>query len=87
LRDAIRYYNAQRPQLGAEFRDEALETIKRISAFPEAWQHLSAKIRRCQMNRFPYGLIYTAIGAEIFVIAVAHLHRTPEYWRVWSDEI
>jgi hypothetical protein len=39
------------------------------------------------MNRFPYGLIYTATEAEILVIAVAHLHRAPEYWRTRLDEI
>ena len=87
LKDAIRYDGAQRPQLGEEFRDEARETIKRITIFPEAWQPLSATIRRCQMNRFPYGLIYTATEAEILVIAVAHLHRAPEYWRSRFDEI
>jgi len=87
LKDAIGYYNAQRPRLGDEFRDEAWDTIQRIRKFPEAWHPLSSEIRRCQMNRFPYGLIYVASEAEILVIAVAHLHRAPEYWRSRSDEI
>lgn len=74
LKDAVRYYSAQQPQLGEEFRDEARETIKRITIFPDAWQPLSATIRRCQTSRCPYGLIYTATEAEILVIAVAHLY-------------
>ena len=82
LQDAIRYYNAQRPRLGVEFRDEARETIKRITRFPEAWHPLTAGIRRCQMNRFPYGLIYTVTETAILIIAFAHLHRVPEYWRL-----
>lgn len=84
---AVRYYNAQRPQLGEEFRDEARETIKRIIRFPGAWHALSKKIRRCQMTRFPYGLIYTATETEVLIVAVAHLHRAPEYWRTRFDEI
>jgi toxin ParE2 len=87
LKDAVLYYNAQRPHLGNEFRDEVWDTIQRINKFPEAWHPLSASIRRCQMNRFPYGLIYVASENEILIIAVAHLHRAPEYWRSRADEI
>lgn len=81
LTDAVRYYNAQRVRLGNEFRDEAWETIERIKKFPEAWHPLSSAIRRCQMQRFPYGIIYEPSANEILIIAVAHLHQTPEYWR------
>lgn len=75
LRDAVHYYNAQHPHLGDEFRDEVWDTTQRIKKFPEAWHPLSASIRRCQMNRFSYGVIYVASEKEILVIAVAHLHR------------
>ena len=87
LKDAVLYYNASQPRLGDEFRDEVWETIQRIKKFPEAWHPLSASIRRCQMNRFPYGLIYVASENEILIIAVAHLHRAPEYWHSRADEI
>ena len=81
LVDVIRYYNAQRVRLGDEFQDEVWDTIGRIKSFPGAWHPLSAAIRRCQMNRFPYGLIYAASKDEILIIAVAHLHQAPDYWR------
>lgn len=86
LRAAVRYYNAQRVQLGKEFRDEVWETIQRITKFPEAWHPLSTSIRRCQMNRFPYGVIYEPNRNEILIIAIAHLHQQPEYWRSRVDE-
>ena len=38
-------------------------------------------VRRCRMNRFPYGLIYAVDNGDILVLAVAHLHREPGYWR------
>ena len=81
LDEAVRYYNAQRMRLGDEFRDEAWETVRRIKDFPLAWHPLGGAIRRCQMRRFPYGLIYEPSELEIVIIAVAHLHREPEYWR------
>jgi hypothetical protein len=81
LRDAVRYYDAQREHLGEEFRDEAWETVRRIKEFPQTWQPLGGSIRRCQMRRFPFSVIYEASEREIVIIAIAHLHREPEYWR------
>lgn len=81
LREVVRYYNVQRERLGDEFRDEVWEAIQRITKFPNAWHPLSNTIRRCQMHRFPYGIIYAPYEQEILVIAVAHLHQEPEYWR------
>ena len=81
LNEAVRYYNAQRIRLGEEFRDEAWETVQRIKEFPQTWHPLGSNIRRCQMRRFPFGIIYEPSEVEIVLIAVAHLHREPEYWR------
>lgn len=81
LNEAVRYYNAQRVSLGEEFRDEAWETVRRIQEFPLAWHALGGAIRRCQMQRFPYGIIYEPSEVEIVLISVANLHREPEYWR------
>jgi hypothetical protein len=33
------------------------------------------------MRRFPYSLIYTVIGDEVRILAVAHHSRRPGYWR------
>jgi plasmid stabilization system protein ParE len=81
LREAIRYYEAQRPGLGAEFRDEVRSALERIERFPEAWHPLSASTRRCRTHRFPYGIIYQVRPDEILIVAVAHLHRRPDYWK------
>ena len=81
LKEAVHYYNAQRVGLGEEFRDEAWETVRRIKEFPQTWHPLGGTIRRCQMRRFPFGVIYEAFDLEIVIIAIAHLHREPEYWR------
>ena len=86
LHEIVRYYNAQLPHLGEEFRDEAWETVRRIEEFPLAWHPLGDAIRRCQMQRFPYGIIYEPSEDEILIIAVAPLHREPEYWAHGCNE-
>jgi mRNA-degrading endonuclease RelE of RelBE toxin-antitoxin system len=38
-------------------------------------------VRRCRLRRFPYGLIYAIDRGDILIVAVAHAHRRPDYWR------
>jgi mRNA-degrading endonuclease RelE of RelBE toxin-antitoxin system len=81
LDEAVEYYNYEVTGLGDVFLAEVLNTLDRIGEFPEAWQQCSNRSRRCQIRRFPYGIIYQIREQEILVVAVANLHRKPEYWR------
>jgi ParE toxin of type II toxin-antitoxin system, parDE len=81
LDEAIRWYNAQAPGLGDAFLVEVLAAVHRITIYPEAWHPLDDGVRRCRLTRFPYGLIYAIDNSDILVLAVAHLHREPDYWR------
>jgi toxin ParE2 len=81
LDEAISYYNGQLPGLGDAFLLEVVATIERIRRFPDGWHPLGENIRRCRLRRFPYGLIYQPDTNEVIIVAVAHSHRRPSYWR------
>jgi plasmid stabilization system protein ParE len=81
LDDAIHWYEAQAPGLGNAFLIEVLTAAGRIARYPDAWHLLEQGLRRCRLARFPYGLIYAVDNDDIIVLAVAHLHRKPDYWR------
>lgn len=81
LGETILYYNGESPGLGDAFLLETVAAIDRIRRFPEAWHPLGDKIRRCRLRRFPYGLIYSKDEEGILILAVAHTHREPGYWR------
>jgi toxin ParE2 len=81
LDEAIRWYEAQSPGLGNAFLIEVLSTVDRVLCYPEAWHPLDEGVRRCRLTRFPYALIYATEDGDILVLAVAHLHRRPGYWR------
>lgn len=83
LDDAIEYYNYEVPGLGEAFLTEVLNTLDRIGKYPEAWQPSSKRTRRCQTRRFPYGIMYQIRKDEILVVAIANLHRKPDYWKDW----
>ncbi len=78
---AVNYYEACQPGLGLEFTEAVYGTIARISEFPHAWPLLDEDIRRCLVNRFPFRVIYKVESDMIRIMAVAQLHRQPDYWR------
>jgi len=80
LDDAVEYYNQQRSRLGYEFLWEVFFAIDRIQQFPQAWQVFYEDARRCLVRRFPYGIIYVQENDLILILAIAHLHREPDYW-------
>lgn len=81
LDEAVSWYAEQAPGLGDAFLVETLKTLKLIAQFPQAWHPLSPQTRRCRLNRFPYSVIYNQEGDDLLVLAVAHQHRKPNYWR------
>ena len=81
LDEAVSYYNGQVAGLGDAFLLETVAAIERIRQFPDAWHPLGEGVRRCRLRRFPYGLIYHADETGVLLIAVAHTHRRPGYWR------
>ena len=81
LDEAYAYYEKQEIGLGLRFYTELRNTVDRIIAYPEAWSLISGEIRKCRTKVFPYGVIYQFQKEEILIVAIAHLHRKPEYWR------
>ena len=79
--EAIGYYEDCEPGLGEDFAIEVHTTIQNILAYPEAWPTLEDDIRRCLTSRFPYGVLYSIETDGVFILAVMHLHRNPDYWK------
>ena len=80
LDEAFTWYEEQVVGLGDSFLDEFNQSVKLIVSFPELYEQIYDNLRRCLMNRFPYGIIYGIDGEMIIIIAVAHLKRKPKYW-------
>lgn len=78
---AIDYYEECEAGLGYDFAVEVYSAIERIMAHPKAWPILEEDMRRSLVRRFPFGIIYAALDEELFIVAVMHLHRDPDYWK------
>jgi plasmid stabilization system protein ParE len=86
LEEAVAWYAAQAPWLGGAFLVEMLRAFRLIERYPDAWHPLGAAIRSCRLMRFPYAVIYAREGKELLVLAIAHMHRRPRYWRDHSRD-
>jgi len=82
FKEAVTHYELEQNGLGDRFRREVLRSISRIRQFPAAYQTFSLNTRRCLISKFPYGIIYhySPERDEIVIVAIAHLHRRPDYW-------
>ncbi|MCA9416294.1 MAG: type II toxin-antitoxin system RelE/ParE family toxin [Candidatus Omnitrophica bacterium] len=79
--EAIAFYEEARDSLGFDFASEVYQSISSICNYPKAWPVVSDDIRRCLINRFPYGILYSESEDEIFIYSVMHLRRDPDYWK------
>jgi plasmid stabilization system protein ParE len=82
LRHHAAWYEARRPMLGEAFATEVERAINDIARAPDRfpiWLH-DAAVRRCLLRRFPFAIIYLIDDQEPFVLAIAHLRRSPRTW-------
>jgi hypothetical protein len=79
--EAIAYYEECEPELGEDFSLEVYSSIQNVLSYPLAWPVLEDDIRRCLTNRFPYGVLYSIESDRVYILAVMHLHRHPDYWK------
>ena len=81
FRAAIDYYEDREAGLGYDFSLEVFTAIQNIITQPSAWPVMEDDVRRCLVNRFPIGVLYSLEPTGVFVVAVMHQRRQPDYWR------
>ena len=81
--EAAGYYNEQQPGLGHDFLDKADAAMDEIAAAPLRFGFYrgSKIVRSVRFARFPYRLLFVVGPSRVSIVAVAHLHRHPDYWK------
>lgn len=80
FRNAAVFYDIQEPGLGVRFVDAIQSGFRQIQRGPSTWRSLRGNLRRFLVKTFPYGIVYAATDEGIFVVAIMHLKREPDYW-------
>ena len=81
LNKAAAFYSEQaNKQLGLALITEFEKAALLLSENPELGVSWVSGTRRFILRRFPFNIVYYLLPDHLFVIAIAHQRRRPEYW-------
>ena len=82
LDGAVAYYQNQRSGLGLDFLADVERAFSKIQQHPELGRSYKIRgLRRYVLQRFPFFIFYAELKACIWIVAIAHSKRKPDYWR------
>ena len=79
--EAADYYAACAPELARAFVAHVCESLDRIAKMPNAFPaYLQTRAQKCIVARFPYLVFFVQLKDVIWIVAIAHSKRKPDYW-------
>ena len=74
------FYESRRQFLGDSFLKRVGETITKIRTHPDLGKPGKFHTRSWKVGQFPFRIEYLEQSEQIWIVAVAHLSRKPNYW-------
>ena len=81
LTESVSFYEARYAGLGLRFLAAVETTTGRIEEQPDAGSPLEGGYRKWIVAGFPFNVIYRVWDDYVYLVAVAHHRRRPDYWR------
>jgi hypothetical protein len=78
IRQGRNWYRDIAPVLQDAFRDSLIAAFQQIERFPLMYAEVEVGIRRVNLARFPYQVLYYPDGTRIYVLGLQHSHADPE---------
>lgn len=78
---ALAWYGERSQAAAINFEGAVERAIEKIKQAPERWPIYVGKCRRYTLHQFPFGVVYCVLPSLIILLAVAHGHRRPGYWK------
>ena len=82
MEDACSWYERRSEGLGSDFLRSVQDALDSIERYPRIYPVVYNEVRRAQVARFPYGVLYIAEDRAILVIGVVHNSRDSNQWQV-----
>lgn len=77
---AVDWYNDEKSGLGNRFARLVVQAVRRIERDPLTGSPSDHGTCLLILEKFPYSVVHGSFGATIWIVAVAHHSRHPEYW-------
>ncbi len=87
MRQAANWYEDRRRGLAEIFITAGETAVQQIQLNPYSRMKIRNSARRMLLKKFPYGIIYLVEEDTIFILAVMHLRRHPDYWVNRLDDL
>ena len=81
LYEAATFYEVGMSGLGDDFSDEVERVINLLLEHPELGAQVDEHLRHFVLRRFPFSVVYAATEDRVYIVAIAHGSREPEYWK------
>jgi toxin ParE1/3/4 len=81
LGSAVGWYLKRNQTAAVKFSDEVDRAMDLIIESPTRWPIGEHGTRRVVLRRFPFAIIYREKQSAVQVLAIAHGHRQPNYWK------
>ena len=81
LKSAVAWYLERNETAALNFVAEVDRAIDLVIASPGRWPRSERGTRKFVMQRFPFAIVYREKETVVQVLAVAHGHRRPGYWK------
>lgn len=81
LEEATAWYIEHAWDVAERFVAEVERVAALVVERPTMRAEVEPGVRRAQFRGFPYSLVYTVEPDRIFVLAVMHMKRHPDYWK------
>jgi plasmid stabilization system protein ParE len=78
---AANWYRDRSPLAATRFVTELNQAIDRILEAPHRWPRSPRGTRKLKLPCFPFLVIYREAAESVLILAVAHGHRRPGYWK------
>ena len=78
---AVEWYLARNEGVASRFAQQVTHAVQLIAQAPQRWPSYSHGTHKFVLRRFPFLIIYRELATVIQVLAVAHGHRRPGYWK------
>lgn len=85
IHGSYKWYEKELDGLGLQFISELENGFDAVSYAPSTWPIFEYGFRRYILARFPFSVIYKEEENEVFIVAVMHNSRNPEYWKERVD--
>jgi len=81
FKSALTWYLERSETAAVKFAAELDRVINLIVQAPERWPTGMYNTRRFVLSRFPFAIVYREKTAVVQILAIAHGHRRPGYWK------